>query len=279
VRLRFRRASAMMAIFAALAPAAVSSQPWATDYRPARPARLNASERLFDIPLAGGASQRVLLVVPPNALGAIIMLPGGAGDIGLERDGDIRHDDNFVVRTRTSWAARGYAVLIPDTIARENLRGLRSSPAYASLIWDLVGFAHRQINGRVFLLGTSQGSIAAMNGAAHAPAGTVAGVILTESVSVMGGSGETVFDADPHRVHVPALIVANRADRCKVAPPEMARDIARALTASPEVRVLVVSGGLTRSANDCGSLTPHGYLGIEDQVISTVTAWMRAHGR
>lgn len=70
------------------------------------------------------------------------MLPGGAGDVGLERDGDIRHGDNFVVRTRALWNRKGYAVLVPDAIDRESLRGVRSSPAYARLVGDLIGFAH-----------------------------------------------------------------------------------------------------------------------------------------
>ncbi len=86
------------------------------------------------------------------------------------------HGDNFVVRTRALWVRRGYAVLIPDTVNRSNLRGIRSSSEYAALVEDLVDVARRQAAGPVFLLGTSQGSIAAMNGAAHAAAGTIAGV-------------------------------------------------------------------------------------------------------
>lgn len=206
------------------------------------------------------------------------MLPGGTGDVGMAGDGDIRHGDNFVVRTRALWTSHGYAVLIPDTIDRASLRGMRSSPAYAQLVGQLVEYAHRQGPGPVFLLGTSQGSIAAMNGAAHAAPGSIAGVVLTESVSVMGGSGETVFDADPQRVRTPALVVANGDDRCNVAPPQAAQRIAAAMTGSREVRVLMVSGGVTRSAKACGSLTPHGYYGIEGQVVSAISRWMAAHG-
>ncbi|WP_156370221.1 hypothetical protein [Novosphingobium sp. Leaf2] len=69
--------------------------------------------------------------------------------------------------------------------------------------------AHAQARAPVILLGTSQGAIAAMNGAAHAAPASINGVVLSESVSVMGGSGETVFDADPDKVRVPALVVAS----------------------------------------------------------------------
>lgn len=235
------------------------------------------SERVFNLALHDGRIQRALLVAPASPQGVIVMLPGGAGDVGLARDGDIRHDNNFVVRTRALWTGRGYAVLIPDTIDDENLRGARSSPDYARVIGELVAFAHEQRSGPVFLLGTSQGSIAAMNGAAHAQPGAIAGVVLTESVSVMGGSGETVFTAHPERVQVPVLIVANSDDRCGVAPPQAAPQIAAAMTASRDVRVLTVSGGVTRSKKDCGSLTPHGYFGIEDHVVDAIADWMSAH--
>lgn len=235
--------------------------------------------RVLDMPRPNGAVQRVLLSIPAHARGMIVMLPGGAGDIGIGRDGTLRHGDNFVVRTRALWNAKGYGVLIPDALGSDTMRGRRSSPGYARVVGDLVALAHRQGPGPVFLLGTSQGSIAAMNGAAHAAPGSVAGVVLTESVSVMGGSHETVFDAAPTRVTVPALVVANRDDRCNIAPPADAPRIAAAMTHSPDVKVLTVSGGVTRSKTDCGSLTPHGYYGIEDRVVDGIAHWMDTHSR
>lgn len=232
---------------------------------------------VVNLPLAGGDHQRLLYLAPEHARGTLIMLPGGAGDLGIERDGDLRHDKNFVVRTRDLWLARNYAVVIPYTHDHENLRGLRSSPDYAAVVAALVDFAHKRLSAPVFLLGTSQGSIAAMNGASHAQKGQLAGVVLTESVSRLGGSHETVFDADPQNVLVPVLIVANADDRCDVAPPQDAPRIAAALTHAPEVKILHVKGGETRSRKDCGSLTPHGYFGIEADVVGKVADWLDGH--
>jgi len=235
------------------------------------------AERIFDLPLTGGKPQRVLYVSPARPKATIVMLPGGAGDVGLRPGGDILHGDNFVVRTRALWIQRGYAVLIPDTVDRSNLRGVRSSLEYAALVEELVGFAREQAPEPVFLLGTSQGAIAAMNGAAHARPRTIAGVVLTESVSRMGGSGETVFSADPQDVRVPALVVANQQDRCDVAPPGDAPRIAAAMTRSANVQVISVSGGIQRSSKPCGSLTPHGYYGIESEVVSKIDSWIQSH--
>ncbi len=236
-----------------------------------------ADDKVVDLRLSTGQTQRVLTATAEHSKGTIVMLPGGEGDLGLERGGDIRHDHNFVVRTRALWTSRGYSVVIPDTVDRANLRGMRSSLEYAGLVADLVAFAQKNLGGPVFLLGTSQGSIAAMNGAAHAKHGSISGVVLTESVSVMGGSGETVFSADPRDVRVPALVVANRDDRCDVAPPGAAPRIAAALSASPDVYVLHVAGGTSESRKACGSLTPHGYYGIEQDVVSRIVEWLDRH--
>lgn len=254
-----------MTLLALLAASAVAAQP--------------VQNTVVDLTPTDGPAQRALVSVPNGARGMIVMLPGGSGDIGIGRDGGIAHGDNFTVRTRALWAAKGYGVVIPDAIGDTSQRGLRRSPAYAAMVARMVTLAHRQAPGPVFLLGTSQGSIAAMNGAAHAASGSIAGVVLTESVSVLGGSHETVFDADPAAVTVPALVVANRDDRCTVAPPADAPRIAAAMTHSLDVKVLTVSGGVTRSDKDCGSLTPHGYYGIEDKVVDAIAKWMDAHSR
>jgi pimeloyl-ACP methyl ester carboxylesterase len=233
--------------------------------------------RTFDLPLHGGVRQRTLYLSPAKPVASIVMLPGGAGDIGLKTGSDISHGDNFVVRTREVWVNHGYAVIIPDTIDGHNLRGRRSSHEYAAVVAQLADFARSQASAPVFLLGTSQGSIAAMNGAAHASPGLISGIILTESVSVIGGSGESVFTAAPEQVRVPALIVANRADRCDVAPPEDAPRIAAAMKNSPDVRVEYVDGGIAKSSRACGSLTPHGYYGIETQVTDAIVRWIDSH--
>jgi hypothetical protein len=220
-------------------------------------------ERVFDLPLSNADHQRILYAAPSRPGTTIVMLPGEAGDVGVERDGDVRHGDNFVVRTRAQWTAKGYAVLIPNTIDRVNPRGVRSSQAYARPIDGLVRFAHAQTWGLVFLLGTSQGSIA--------------GMVLTESVSRMGGSHETVFGADPRDATAPALAVANRDDACDIAPPEDAPRIAAAMSHSRDVHILPVADGITKSRKACGALTPHGYYGIEAPVIDQINQWMQAH--
>jgi pimeloyl-ACP methyl ester carboxylesterase len=232
---------------------------------------------VHDLPLVGGGAVRVLYAAPTPARAAIVMLPGGTGEVGIGDEGDLDHEKNFVLRTRAQWLKRGYAVIIPDAPGGRNMRGERSSPEFADLVRDLVRFAHSKVAGPVFLLGTSQGTIAAMNGASQLSKGQITGVVLTESVSRPGRkSRETVFDAAPDRVAVPVLVVANRDSRCRVAPASDARRVADAMTHSPEVKVLYLRGGELRST-DCGSQSPHGYWGIEDAVVDAIATWLDTH--
>ncbi|WP_222105729.1 alpha/beta hydrolase [Paraburkholderia sp. BCC1885] len=227
-----------------------------------------------DLPLEGGQFQRVLYDAPPSRVrGIIVMFSGGADDIGIEKDGVIRHGDNFVVRSRDLWTAKGYGVVLVDAIDHQSMRGKRSTDAYAAVTREVVAFAHEQADAPVWVMGTSQGSIAAMNAASHARGEELAGVILTESVSILGASHETVFDAHPEDVHVPALVVANKDDRCKVAPPSMADAIAHSMR-NTRATVLFEQGGEVRSSNECASLSPHGYYGIEDKVVNDIAEWM-----
>jgi pimeloyl-ACP methyl ester carboxylesterase len=227
-----------------------------------------------DLPLDNGGVQRVLYVPSAGSTrGVIVMFPGGAGTIGIQNDGEIEHGDNFLVRTRDLWLAKGYAVIIVDSIDDHSMRGLRSTPAYAATAAKVIDFARQLGSAPVWVMGTSQGSIAAMN-AASTEGPALAGVVLTESVSVRGGSHETVFDAHPERVRIPSLVVANQDDECKVAPPNMAHDIAQSMHGT-HATVLVVNGRVRRSKDNCGSLTPHGYYGIEATVIDDIVRWMQ----
>lgn len=227
-----------------------------------------------DLALQDGAYQRVLFYAPSTALrGVIVMFPGGAGDVGIERDGQIRNGENFVVRTRELWAQRGYGVLIVDAIGRDSLRGERSTPQYAAVVREVLTYANTLTDRPVWVMGTSQGAISAMLAASTARPGELAGVVLSESVSVLGRSHETVFDVHPEAVRVPALVVANRDDRCRVAPPSKASDIAAAMPNAP-VTVLMEAGGDWQSNNACSSASPHGYWGIDAKVVSDIDRWL-----
>src|SRR5262249_23514291 len=61
------------------------------------------SGRIREVPLPSGGNQRVLYARPSSPRGAIVMLPGGTGDVGIGDEGGVSHGNNFVVRTQRLW--------------------------------------------------------------------------------------------------------------------------------------------------------------------------------
>jgi len=237
-----------------------------------------AAQRLTaDIALANGGSQRVLVAGPAN---------GRDPDYAARRRRRRRYRQR-----RRQWAPVGqFSGAHPAALAGSGLRGRdprcangasllgrRHTAAYADAIGRAVDFARGRANAPVWLVGTSQGSIAAANGAAHLP-GRVAGVVLTSSVTRAGNSGETLFDSEPAAIAVPTLVVANQGDACPVSPPADATAIAAAVARAPRKEVILVQSGDARSA-PCEAMSPHGFLGIEPVVVQRIADWIRATPR
>ena len=237
-----------------------------------------AQRATADLPLAGGGSERVLFAGPSNPAAILVMLRGGEGIVDIANDAaGGRGAGNFLVRTLPLWLGQGFAVAILGSPNGASLLGQRHAPAYADAIGRAVDFARTRANAPVWLVGTSQGSTAAANGAAHLP-GRISGLVLTSSVTRSNASGETVFDSDPGAIAVPTLIVANEGDGCASTPPADAAAIAQAIPRAPRKEVVLVQSSDSRSP-PCEAMSPHGFLGIEAQVVQRIGDWIRAAPR
>ncbi|TMJ62759.1 MAG: alpha/beta hydrolase [Alphaproteobacteria bacterium] len=234
---------------------------------------LSAQNIAADIPLTSGASQRVLFAGPPNPRAILIMFPGGSGIVDISASGTTTNR-NFLVRTLPLWLTQGFAVEILGSPNGGSLLGQRHATGYVAAIDRAIDFARSRANAPVWLVGTSQGSTAAVNGAAHL-GGKIAGVVLSSSVTRPSRAGETVFDSEPGLIAVPALIVANQGDTCRATPPGDAATLAAALTRTPRKEVIIVASDQIQS-DPCEAMSPHGYLGIEAAVVQRISDWIRA---
>jgi pimeloyl-ACP methyl ester carboxylesterase len=210
---------------------------------------------------------------PANPRAIAFVFAGGDGTVAFNAAGQISHlGGNFLLRTQSLWLAQGlgYATLGSTS----SLMGQRHTPAYAQTIGRAIDALRARANAPVWLIGTSQGAIAAANGAAHLP-GRVQGVVLTSSVAGRSSSGETVFDSDLGAIAVPALIVANRGDTCPSAGPGFAPQILAALARSPRKDIIYVESHQLQS-DPCEAMSPHGYLGIEGDVMQRIAGWINS---
>jgi len=217
--------------------------------------------------------ERVLLAGPANPRAILVMFAGGNGDVAIDDSGRVgRLAGNFLIRTEPLWLAQGFAYVAIGSSG--SLMGERHTPAYAAVIAHAIDFARSRASAPVWLVGTSQGSIAAANGAAHLP-GRVAGVVLTSSVAGRSRSGETVFDSDLGAIAVPALILVNRHDGCEAAGPAYAPQMLAALGRAPRKEIVYVDSTAVQG-DPCEAQSPHGFLGIEPEVVQRIASWINA---
>ena len=219
-----------------------------------------------DLPVAGG-TERVLFLGIQEASALLVLLPGTDGIVGLDSEGGVHQlGGNFLVRTIGQWTAQGFDVVLPDAPNGTSLFGQRHLPAYVDAIGKAIDFGRSRANLPVWLIATSQGSIAAVNGAAHLGS-KVSGVVLASCVTRPGRAGETLFDAEPGAIAVPVLVVSNQNDTCAVSPPGDAPNVLAALTRSPRKElVMVTSSQIARRSDPCEGMSPHGYLGMVTSV-------------
>ena len=229
---------------------------------------------VVNLPIPSGGTEQVLFIAAPQPRATVILLRGGSGLIAIDNAGNVRPGNNFVVRTRGLWAAQGFAALLPGPPNGASLLGTRHTPGYLAALGAVIDYARSRVNAPVWLIGTSQGSTGAANGAAHLTP-KVAGVVLTSSVTRIGRADETVFDADPGTIAVPALVVSNSGDGCIVSPPGDAPRLLAALAHAPRKELILVESSQIQS-DPCEALSPHGYLGIEAMVVQRIADWIRA---
>jgi hypothetical protein len=226
-----------------------------------------------DLPIPSGASERAAFLAAPQARGTVILLAGGEGIVNIDGSG-YSGSTNFLIRTHRLWAPYAINAAILGAPDGRSLLGQRSKAVYAAALGVAADFARSRSNVPVWLVGTSQGSTAAINGAAHLGA-KVAGAVLTSSVTRLSRAGETVYDAEPGAVRVPTLVVANVRDTCPASPPGDTQNLLAAMPLSPRREALMFDSSAIQS-DPCGALSPHGYLGIEGIVIGRIAAWINA---
>jgi pimeloyl-ACP methyl ester carboxylesterase len=231
----------------------------------ALPAR--AEERV-ELPVRQGVTLPLLVTPAANPVGSVLLLPGGTGVVAQVRN-------NFLIRVAPRFAAAGFTAAIVD-VASDHAGGLspviRAGAEHAHDLGAAADYLRTRFGKPVWLVGTSNGSVSAANGAAALGPERIKGVVLTSSVWA-GRMWLTPID----RIRVPALVVHNRDDGCQESPFAGINEAMKRLAAAPVHELIAVSGGMARG-DACGGLSAHGYLGIEDQVVPPIVAWMKGHG-
>jgi hypothetical protein len=230
------------------------------------------------LPFAASAEERIDLHTRPNVIqpvyatfaakptASLILFPGAGGIYATSRG-------NFMLRIAPDLIGQGFTVLVIDSPS-DHASGMtwpfRASADHAADIAAVVDLAKSRSPAPVWLIGTSRGAVSAANGAA-ALGKRIAGVVLSSAVWAQGMAAIPL-----ENIVVPVLVVHNRDDGCNLSPFSGADYAMGRMTGTPARQLLAVSGGISKG-DACQAMSPHGYLGIEQQVVGPMVAWIRTH--
>ncbi len=154
------------------------------------------------------------------------------------------------------------------------LWGFRTSKKHVADIDHVIAYLKEKTELPVWLVGTSRGTESAAFAAIHSQQAP-AGVVLTSSMGEENGKGTAVTEMGLKKIVIPTLIVAHEDDQCWVTPPSAAELIRKRLVNAERVALQYFSGGDAPQSRACGARSPHGYFGIEEEVVDFIAAFIK----
>jgi hypothetical protein len=226
-----------------------------------------------------GAEQGFLFTKVKRPLASVILFAGGDGKLNIENGVINKLRGNFLVRSRFKFASEGFNVAIVDSPSDViNLFGYRDELFHAVDIKGVIAYLREASDVPVWLIGTSRGTISAANAASRLKEGGANGLVLTSSLFLASNAGAlSLGDIDLGEIGVPTLFVHHKKDRCYVAPYGAVSSYMKGLKNAPKVEQIAFGGGLPAKGSFCGSQGPHGFLGIEDEVVRAIGNWIKAN--
>jgi pimeloyl-ACP methyl ester carboxylesterase len=231
--------------------------------------------------IAPGGSPRTAVILFAGGNGALRLSPsGGIGSLSL----------NFLIRMRESFARQGLFVAALDA-ASDRQGGMdgavRLSRQHAQDIGRVIADVRsRAGDAAVWLIGTSAGTLSTANAGARLSGADQAmrphGIVLSSTMTTLdaaGYCGKSVYDAALGEIRVPVLVVSHQDDGCQCSPGDAAAG-ARLLASLPRASAQehkIFTGGRAPLSDPCDWQAPHGFFGIEDEVVVFIASWIKAH--
>jgi hypothetical protein len=245
---------------------------------------LAESETVIEI-VSRNQRVRALLHTPARPVGSVILLAGGHGNLALGADGTIGWGaGNQLVRTRADYSKAGFATLVPDIAAdlkqgNGGVAGYRWSGAYARDIGAYVAYM-RRIAAPVSLIGTSRAALSVAKAATELTQGAERpdALVITSGMLIHINDRQPSVQrnvGDLHRIRQPILLVFHANDGCPYTPAAAANRAQRLLRGAKRVDLVRLTGGPAGSGEPCEARSHHGFAGQDQEVVKTVTAWLR----
>ena len=235
------------------------------------------------------------------ARASVVLLAGGNGVLNLNSQGDTRDaQGNFLVRSVRLFLSRRLNVALLDAEPAfpgpVGLTNHRLTAEHAVHLGNVIAVVRRKWPGKpVWLVGTSNGTLSAVNAAARLKAvggaersalagGTVPsrdavpdGLILTSAVTQPDPGGEmgTVLGQDPSlaSITIPTLVMWHENDTCSLSPASAAMSVYDGLVGVPAGKKAfwIINGGRPNIAvHACSAFARHGYNEAESDAVNAI---------
>jgi len=226
-----------------------------------------------------GVTQSYLKLTPEQPVATVILFAGYGGYLNLTKEGIQQPSNNFLVRTRALFAEKNFITVVVDTPSDfagvDGILGWRATDTHAKDLQKIITSLREQADIPVWLVGTSRGTISAANAAARLQTNGADGLVLTATVVEPGGRNSGyVGDVDLEKIRIPTLIIHHEEDDCVVCDYYAAERLPAELKNAPRVKFIAVNGGKPAESGACGPLSEHGFFGIENKVIESISSFI-----
>lgn len=250
---------------------ALAAAPFAAAEPPAR----GEAARIATRP---GVSLPIYEVWRDDAKATVILFSGGGGGYGKLGDDGWPGSGNFLIRTGRRWAEYPFNVIMvgrPTDGIDLASGGIRTGPEHQADNLALFRHVRARSSAPLWLVGTSMGTISVAAAAIEDKDGLVAGLVLTSSIVARKLRG-AVTGQNLEHIRVPTLVVHHEEDACWACRPAEAREIVPALKGAPLRKTIFVTGGGTPDGDPCGPFHRHGFVGLENETVDRIAAWILA---
>jgi len=254
------------------------------------------AEELVTVEARAGAQQSFILIKPDKPKAAVVLIPGGWGNLGLGGSfgkPTVGHsgyaDNHYLVNRREDYARRGILVALVDAPSDAPSKGMsyghRLGGDHVTDLAAVVAYLKKQADVPVWLVGDSAGAFSLINAATNL-GDTVRGLVFVSSVTRLSAGKpipfatqfpDGVLDADGwERVGVPVLVVANKQDQCAISLPADADKLAAKLAGTKKVQVKYFDHGAS-GRDPCVCPSAHCFTGIQDEVNAAIAEFILAN--
>ena len=225
-----------------------------------------------------GATTRLLVGQGSKPWVTVVLFAGGKGAMDISESGDIGWGKmNFLVRSREYFQDKGAitAVIDAPTDHKDKLYGFRVTEEHAKDIGAVIKHLRGKYGLPVWLVGTSRGTTSVANAAVRLQNEKPDGIVLTSTMLVANDKGDYVLPFALDKIELPVLIAHHRKDECAKTPPGKVGDLKAALKKAKPVKVLWYEYAGNTKSKACQARHYHGFIDIEEKVVSDIMAWIK----